>query len=105
MTILIRETWINATEGYCIGDSGEWYEPYISYRGNRTLFSTLQKEHGKCVGKMYVDLSNGMTRHIGWVFQKRRAYETRWNQREGADGYYIAETWVEFKDTEYYEGC
>ncbi len=68
--MLIKETWINRTENCGYGDSGE-YEPFTDNIGK--LFKALQKEHGRCQGKVYVDIQ-GAARQTGWVFVKNCQY-------------------------------
>ena len=99
--MMIRETWVNATEGYRGGDS-EFYEPYTDDTGE--LFRSLQREFGRCTGRMYVDVNERgsfdveprtefqntefRTKAIGWVFEKRERYTD-------CDETYLQETWVE----------
>lgn len=78
------EIWVNATENYICGDS-DIYETFTNDIG--VLFRAFQREHGKCISKQYIDLKDGETRQIGWVFQKKRYYE---DTKEP----YIAETWI-----------
>lgn len=82
--IFIQETWVNQTKGWRIGDS-EVYETYHDTIGK--LFTSLQKEYGRCVGNMYVDTMDGDAKKIGWVFEKKEQY-TDCNE------YFIRETWV-----------
>jgi uracil-DNA glycosylase len=67
-----------------IGET-ELYEPFTNDLGQ--LFKALQKEHGRCTGKVYYDNASG-THSNGWVFEKVRPYEDSPNE------HYIAETWV-----------
>ena len=82
--MLVQESWVNATEGYRCGDS-EVYEAWPDTPGE--LFRECQREHGRCTGKVYIDLPDGGAQPIGWVFQKRSDYER-------GEGTYLAETWV-----------
>ena len=75
-------------ESYGAGDSG-WYEPCTEDLGK--LFRVLQKEYGKCVSKVYVDTPDGTPDAIGWVFQKRKAFDDC--PRES----YVQEVWVRHK--------
>ena len=94
----VEEVYINATEGYRLGD-GDMYEPFTDDIGR--LFRSMQQEHGRCVGKMYVEPDG---RQIGWVFEKRRAYE---DARTKANTY-LQRVWVTLhekkptKTTEYH---
>lgn len=82
--LYVNETWINASEHYRSGES----EPYESFTDNLgELYRALVKEHGRCVGKMYVDRTDGTQIQTGWVFQKRRKYDD-------VNETYLAETWV-----------
>lgn len=81
--IVIRESFVNADTGYQYGETG-FYETFTDDTG--VLFRELQKEHGRCVSKMYK--GNGVP--CGWVFQKRQKYED-------SPETYTQETWVEVK--------
>lgn len=82
--LFIRETYINATEGYRYSDS-DIYESFTDDIG--ILFRNLQKEFGACIGKMYIDTDKG-SKAIGWVFQKRVHYDF-------SEETYLREVWVE----------
>lgn len=86
--MLINETWVNATEGCKYGESG-LYEPYTDNPGK--LYKTLQREYGRCISKVYVDLPDNKVQAIGWVFVKRAKYED-------CNKTYLQETWVELYD-------
>ena len=83
MNLMVSESWVNATKGYRLGDSGV-YESYTDKVSE--LFRAMQKEYGRCVSKAYIDES-GNSKHIGWVFQKRKQYD---DCKES----YLQETWV-----------
>ena len=94
--VLIQETIINRTKGWRVYD-GEPYEPHTDNIG--CLFLNYQREYGRCISKMYVDVSElapdgayrflGKTKHIGWVFEKLVKYTD-------CDEKYLQETWVSF---------
>jgi hypothetical protein len=84
MNLMINESWVNATKGWRLGESGV-YETYTDKVFD--LFRSMQKEYGRCISKMYVDEKNGNVRHIGWVFQKRKQYED-------CKETYVQETWI-----------
>lgn len=87
--MLISETYINATEGYGIGESGT-YEPYTDNVGK--LFRTMQREYGRCVSSVYVDSPNGgPPKRVGWVFQRAERYTD-------CDKTYLREVWVTLHD-------
>ena len=91
MNLMVNETWVNVTKGWMLDSSGV-YETYTDKVSE--LFRAMQKEYGRCVSKMYVDVKNG-AKHIGWVFQKRKQYDD-------CKDTFILETWVsvhEQKDT------
>jgi len=90
--MLIREEYVNATEGHRFGDSGEPYATFTDDIGK--LFRSLQRENGRCVSKVYIDTKSAGTVQVGWVFQKREAYE----RCRGKQAYYIRETWVTLYD-------
>jgi len=54
------------------------------------IFRASQKEHGRCVSKVYQDTNDGVIA-VGWVFQKREKYE---DSKET----FIHETWVSLYD-------
>lgn len=80
----IQETYVNGSEKTIYGES-----PVVETFTADTaeLFRSLQREHGRCVSKMYMDTKDGETRQTGWVFQKRDNYQD-------SDQEYIRETWV-----------
>ena len=71
-----------------LGES-DFYETFTDNKGE--LFKSLQKEYGRCVSKMYIDLKDGSTKEIGWVFQKRKKYED-------CEKTFLLETWIQVKD-------
>ena len=88
MGITIKETWINSTKNYRVGET-EYYESFTENVGE--LFLSLQKEFGRCSSKIYVDLPNEAT-PCGWVFVKRVKYDD-------VDQYYLQETWVQVQQS------
>ena len=82
--IHVQETFINATEGYRFGDS-DVYETWTNDRGK--LFRDMQREYGRCKGKVWIDRDGAAPLQVGWVFQKRMQYE---DSRE----WYTREVWV-----------
>lgn len=88
--LMIRETYINQSEGWQIGDSG-WYEPFTDNRGD--LYRFCRKEWGACISRCYIDTAKG-TIPVGWVFSRRERYE---DARSKADTY-IREVWVEVQE-------
>jgi len=89
----IKEDWVNETEGYRSGDSG-WYEPFTDDPGR--LFRSLQREWGRCTGKLYRDLGDQILK-CGWVFEKRREYD-------GCSETFLQSTWVEVEWGYTFEG-
>jgi hypothetical protein len=87
MGILVNETYIDATRGGMIGES-EVFESYHETPGE--VFRSCQKEYGGCVSAVYVDTKDGGTQRVGWVFQKRIAYEDARTKEDT----YIREVWV-----------
>ena len=89
-TIYVREVFTNETAGYRCGDSGV-YEAFTDDIGR--LFRAMQKEHGRCTSKVYIDRDGGAV-HIGWHFEKRQQYED--TGRHGRPPkFYVAGCWVE----------
>ena len=78
--LYVEANWINASEGHRAGDS-DVYETFTEDRGE--LYHAMQREYGRCVGKVYVD--DGQP--IGWVFQKRKQYDD-------SPETFLLETWV-----------
>lgn len=85
-TLLVRETYLNATEGYIFGYDEEPQEAWTNSVGE--LFLAGQREFGRCISKMYRDGDDG-PKQVGWVFSKRMAYE------DDRDSFYEREVWVE----------
>jgi hypothetical protein len=88
----IRASYVRYIEGKSETYPGAgWFEPYTDDK--KRLFASLQKEYGRCVSKMYVDVPMGDgtfdTRPCGWVFS-----------RKGSDGKteWEDETWVEYRE-------
>jgi len=67
--MLIRETWVNKTEGYITGNT-ELYKPFTD--DIKELLQTLRKEYGECISKIFVDPD---AKQIGWVFEKKVKYD------------------------------
>lgn len=87
--MLISETYLNATEGHSIGESGI-YTAFTNDVGK--LFRFSQKEYGRCVSSQYVDTPNGgKPKRIGWVFQGNDKYS---DTHEA----YLREVWVTLHD-------
>ena len=84
--IYVHETYINKDKNAIFGDSGD--QPYESFTDSiGRLFRSCQREYGRCTSAMYNDSVAGTTR-IGWVFEKRMAYE------DDAKDFYMREVWV-----------
>jgi len=87
--LLIRETFINADEGYVFGES-EPYEAWTDEPGR--LFRTMQREYGRCVSSIYIDPpEGGPPIRCGWVFQGKQRYED-------TNEPYTREVWVHLYD-------
>lgn len=84
MGLFIQEDWVDATQQCRVGSSGI-YEAYQTEIGK--LFRDLQREHGRCTGKVYIDRKDGTRQHIGWAFEKMQKYED-------CNKWYLQETWV-----------
>lgn len=87
MTLYVQEmSTVEYDDGraYRIGES-DVYEAYTDDR--RRLFRDMQREYGRCTGKVYIDTPDKQAMAIGWVFAKRRPFERD-------DGSYLASTWV-----------
>jgi hypothetical protein len=66
----IEENHVNETTGYGISDIPP-YETWAEDNEVGALFRDLQREHGRCRSKVYIDPG---ARPIGWVFTKKRQY-------------------------------
>lgn len=88
--LFIKESFLNATEGYRSGDT-EVYE--TAYDSIKELYKFLTKEYGRCISKMFVDDKNGDAIQRGWVFQKRIKY---YDSKET----FLSETWVTVHNSE-----
>ncbi len=87
--LCLRETYVNVTEN-CQSGKSDVYESFTDKIG--TLFRSLQKEYGRCIGKVYIDVKD-KAKQIGWIFQKRQSY-TDVNET------YLQETWIELHERE-----
>lgn len=83
VALMIQETHVNKTEGYQLGET-DYYEPLHENPGE--LFRSLQREHGRCISKMYQD-KYGQVLMCGWVFEKRVQYSD-------CSETYLCEMWV-----------
>ena len=86
--LYVSETFINRTEGHRFSES-EPCETFTDSPGE--LFRSMREEYGRCIGKVYIDKG---TRAIGWVFEKRMAYE------DDSRTTYLREVWVTVHDAE-----
>ena len=68
-------------ESYRTGESS-WYETFTNERGK--LFSYLQKEFGRCTGKVYINEGT----QVGWVFEKKTKFDD-------TNEFFNAATWIE----------
>lgn len=84
MALWIQEEFVNATKGTRYGSS-EVYETGHDERGS--LYRSLVREHGRCVGRIYIDKTDGRVVSIGWVFHKRKQYDD-------CAKTFLAETWA-----------
>lgn len=75
---------INRTDNYRI-NPGETCETRYETIGE--LYRGCMKEHGRCIGSIFIDKMNGKVKRVGWVFLKREEYldcaET-----------FLCETWI-----------
>ena len=85
--LYVQKSFVNRTEGYRFGDS-DVYESFTDDAGE--LYRSLQREYGRCEGRVYVD-RDGKTTPVGWIFVKLDEYE---DTRER----YLREVWVTLHD-------
>jgi hypothetical protein len=82
-TAQLSTTYMDATRGFCLGDEklpipdmictievDGWYHVDLS-----ALFKSLRGDFGYRCRKMYIDLPDGHTARIGWIFQKKYQYD------------------------------
>lgn len=84
------------TEKRTIYSEGPVYES--AHETISSLFLALQREYGKCVSKQYRDVTvdgKPVVKQIGWVFEKRTAYEDSWLIKKGQPKTFLQETWIE----------
>jgi hypothetical protein len=98
--IWVQESYVNTGTYQADGtldDSQQWrfgdsdvYETWASVDQRGDLFRSLQREYGRCISTMMIDDKDapGGARAIGWVFEKRMAYED--DRRK----FYKREVWV-----------
>jgi hypothetical protein len=99
--VWIKETYLNESKGYVFGDA-EWYESYHDTIGS--LFRGLQRDYGRCTGRMYVDRPSRFDGpdspiQVGWIFEKKMVYEDS-RQPYKENDYYLRAVWVEVSITE-----
>ncbi len=83
--IWLSEDYVDRSHGHSYGDCKP-YETYFEDAEIGSLFLSLQREFGRCTGKMFIDRS-GQVQHVGWVFEKRVQYSD-------CDEIYLREVWV-----------
>lgn len=82
MPLYVQESYVNRSQNCSTGDHE--YETTAKTRGE--LYRDMQREHGRCDGKVYVDTPDGV-KEVGWIFVKREKYQ------DCADTY-LQETWI-----------
>lgn len=86
--IWIQETWIDKERNCSLGKS-DVYETWADVSEKSRLLTSLKKQYGRIISKVYIDTKEGKTQEIGYVFQKRQKYEDY-------NSAYLLETWVTF---------
>jgi hypothetical protein len=94
-TLWINESYTIYPDGtddraYRSDDTGFYKTYFHDGYSLRRIFKTLQREHGRCMGHMYLGSPNGRAAKVGYVFRKRLEYE------DDPDRTYLLETWVHF---------
>lgn len=92
MSYLIQETFVDEDRNAQFGQS-DVYEPYEAEDLGK-LFRGLQKEYGACTSKVYITTTTEEAIPIGWVFQKRMAYDDARSDWPKAERTYIRAVWV-----------
>jgi hypothetical protein len=67
-----------------------YYRPFTDDKGR--LFRSLQREFGRCTGKVYAETKDG-DRPVGWTFQKKEQY-TDTGRYGRKPKYYTRLVWV-----------
>ena len=85
-----HEAFINASEGYMFGEHTDPIEGTVFEDMDTPgeLYRWLQREYGRCTGKVYIDSATG-PKHVGWTFVNRDKYEDTGEK-------YLREVWVTF---------
>jgi len=86
---LVRETFVDATQDCIFGESK--FEPFEVGDTRGDIYKYGLREHGRCTSKVYVDRKDGSVKEMGWVFEKRVAYEGRRSRGET----YLQQVWLE----------
>src|SRR5690242_15690009 len=84
MNLIVQISQTNETKRYRYADDAA-SESAHELKGE--LFSACLKEYGRCISKMYVDVSDGGRIHIGWVFEKKMKYDDSHET-------FICHTWI-----------
>lgn len=83
MPLYVEESYVNVTKGVRYGESGL----IESFDTPGEIYRACLGEYGRCIGRMYIDRTDGGVQHVGWVFQKRVKYD---DSRDT----YLREVWV-----------
>jgi hypothetical protein len=95
----IRETFVDQAKDCVFGET-DWYQPWTDDRGQ--LFRALQREYGRCTGKVYAERADGDA-PVGWVFERRDQYADTGRHGRPAK-YYIREVWISVREEADSEG-
>jgi len=90
--IFIREEYVDVSDeekSYIVRES-DVYETGYTVDEIGKLYRACQKEHGRCVSKVYVDDISGRTKAIGWVFRSRKECDHCYKSTDT----YLQETWI-----------
>ncbi len=82
----VKETHINATENYTIGENSLPVKE-SKVKTLKDLYKYGIKNFGKCISKAYINKKDSSQVHIGYVFQKLTQYEDTKEK-------YLSETWL-----------
>jgi hypothetical protein len=85
--LYVEEAYINKTEGYRFGDSDVQLSRFET---PGDVFRFAQKEYGRCISKVYLDVLDE-PKAIGWVFLSKARYED-------TDEPYLREVWITLHD-------
>ena len=90
----MHETYLDEARNVILGES-EPYETAYTASEVGQLYRQLQKEHGACTSRIYVDTKTEQAVPVGWVFRKRIEYEDARPNWSKEQRYYLRSVWCQ----------